>query len=372
MSAPIQRLTDSNSGGGSITNTDGNSTVFANNLLVSVDGSIGSGHGKRKHKPGAWATAGGSGSVFAHGVPVNYTGNSDTCGHARVGGSGNVFVGDTFDTSTPAAIAMFDLDDEDAVNPGPTINKPRGPRIRRDETALLDEPLTTSTVSVLLEVEVREGRISAEELSLPAPPPLAVETTTSTVNTGTVLMINCAEIASITPFPTGVKLDALRLSPNFTVARLTRKKPGGLLGDHPLRNPQTGLSIEEIVCNLSLLANNVLEPFFKQYPKSMVTSAFRIQQNPIAPNQSPSQHLLGMAADIQITNIKKTDYYDVARWCRVNLPYDQLLLEYKSTGTTLPWIHISFNKTRNRKQVLTFWNGQTHAPGLVNLGSRTA
>lgn len=364
MSAPIQRLTDSNSGGGSITNTDGNSTVFANNLLVSVDGSIGSGHGKRKHKPGAWATAGGSGSVFAHGVPVNYTGNGDTCGHARVGGSGNVFVGDTIDTDTRTNRAVNKLDEEDAVNPGPTIN--RGPRIRRDETPLLDEPLTTSTAQVLLQIEIQEGNISVEDLSLPAPAPLAVETTTSTVNTGTVLSVDCSDIASLTPFPTGVKIDSIRLTSRFTVAKLTRKP--FVIFDNPLRGPEGGLSVEEIVCNLKLLAINVIEPILDQYPDGFVTNTWR----PIGNGSATSQHPKGMACDIQFRKISKDQYFDIAKWCRDNILYDQLLLEYKSTGSGLPWIHVSFNKTSNRKQVLTFWNNRTYAQGLVNLGSRTA
>lgn len=88
-----QRLGDANSAGGVIT-TIPQSTVFANGQLVSVDGSIGTGHAPCPivpiHCAGAWATAGGSGNVFINGIPVNFTGNSDTCGHTRVGGSGTV------------------------------------------------------------------------------------------------------------------------------------------------------------------------------------------------------------------------------------------------------------------------------------------
>lgn len=352
MSAPIQRLSDSNSGGGSITSTDGNGTVFANNLLVSVNGSKGTGHGKGSHKPGAWATAGGSGTVFAHGVPVNYTGNGDTCGHPRVGGSGNVFVGDSVDIDTPSNRAMNKLDEEDAVNPGPTVNSPAG--------------TPTSTTQVLLEQEVRDGTISANELNVPPPKPVAQESTTSTVNTGTVLTVDCSDIASLTPFPTGNNIDLIRLTSRITVANLTRKP--FVIFDNPLRGPEGSLSIEEIVCNLKLLAINVIEPVLTKYPNAFVTNTWR----PLGIGSPTSQHPKGMACDIQFKNAKKDEYFEIAKWCRDNVVYDQLLLEYKSTGSGLPWIHMSFNKANNRKQVLTFWNNKTYAQGLVNLGSRTA
>ncbi len=60
-----------------------------------------------------------------------------------------------------------------------------------------------------------------------------------------------------------------------------------------------------------------------------------------------SQHLRGQAADIIVPsrNLK-----DVFKWMRDNLEYDQLLYEYNSKGDI--WIHVSFNKGKNRKQVI--------------------
>lgn len=88
-----QRDGDANSAGGVI-NSIPQSTVYANGRLIAVDGSIGTGHPPcpidPTHCAGAWATSGGSGTVSINGIPVNFTGNSDTCGHARVGGSGTV------------------------------------------------------------------------------------------------------------------------------------------------------------------------------------------------------------------------------------------------------------------------------------------
>ena len=84
-----QRNGDANSGGGKI-NSIPQSTVFVNGKLLSINGSKGTGHGIGLHAANAWDTANGFSKVTVGGTPVNHTGNVDTCGHARVGGSGNV------------------------------------------------------------------------------------------------------------------------------------------------------------------------------------------------------------------------------------------------------------------------------------------
>jgi hypothetical protein len=122
-----------------------------------------------------------------------------------------------------------------------------------------------------------------------------------------------------------------------------------------------GLSESAIVCNLKKLAENCLDKIKDKYPNMFVTSGFRT-------GSGTSQHLLGMAADMQFTGVAKKDYFEVAQWIRDNVSYDQLLLEYKTTGTGNPWIHISYNEGKNRKQVLTFMNDRTAAQGLKNLG----
>lgn len=91
--AAAQRNGDSNDGGGVI-NSIPQSTVFVNSKLVSVNGSVGTGHPTGPtHSAGTWKTANGSSTVFAGGIAVNRTGDADTCTHTRTGGSDNVFVG---------------------------------------------------------------------------------------------------------------------------------------------------------------------------------------------------------------------------------------------------------------------------------------
>ena len=85
----VHRLTDDNTAGAPIISTV-QTTVYANSLLVGVDGSPVAGHG-----PGVHAgplTANGSTDVFIENIPVNRKGDPDTCGHPRNIGSPDVYV----------------------------------------------------------------------------------------------------------------------------------------------------------------------------------------------------------------------------------------------------------------------------------------
>lgn len=55
-----------------------------------------------------------------------------------------------------------------------------------------------------------------------------------------------------------------------------------------------------------------------------------------------------------------------------NVAFDQLILNYKTTGDTQPWIYISFNKNGNRAfnftdKVQTYMNNTKAMDGLVDL-----
>ena len=95
MALPVHRLGDCNNAGGCLISIP-QSSVFANGILVSVDGSIGTSHPPchwdRIHCEGNWVTATGGPNVFAEGIPVNKQGDTDTCGHTRAAGSPDVFM----------------------------------------------------------------------------------------------------------------------------------------------------------------------------------------------------------------------------------------------------------------------------------------
>ena len=90
--AAAQRMTDANTGGGTIISVP-QSTVYANSKLLSVNGSSVSSHGTGLDTHPVLPTANGSSTVFAGGTAVNRTGDADSCGHTRAGGSDNVNIG---------------------------------------------------------------------------------------------------------------------------------------------------------------------------------------------------------------------------------------------------------------------------------------
>lgn len=87
----VHRLTDPNTAGAPIIEVI-QKTVFANNLLVSVDGSPVQGHGPGEHS--SPVTANGCKTVFIQFIPVNDRGDPDSCGHPRAQGSPDVFTED--------------------------------------------------------------------------------------------------------------------------------------------------------------------------------------------------------------------------------------------------------------------------------------
>ena len=94
----VQRNGDKNAGDGVA--SGGVASVRANNQPIMIPAQAVSAHApygeegaKTVHNDGTQKTAGGVTSVRAGGKPVVVTTNADTCGHARVGGSPNVFAG---------------------------------------------------------------------------------------------------------------------------------------------------------------------------------------------------------------------------------------------------------------------------------------
>lgn len=93
----VQRQGDSNAGGG-VAN-GGVDSVRVNNIPIMIPSQPVTPHppyprrGRNEHNNGSQQTAGGVSSVKAGNQPVVVTGDNDTCGHPRTGGSDNVRAG---------------------------------------------------------------------------------------------------------------------------------------------------------------------------------------------------------------------------------------------------------------------------------------
>lgn len=127
----VHRQTDPNTDGAPIVEVV-QQTVYANNLLVSVDGSPVEGHGLPPHSDPY--TANGSQNVFIQFIPVNRMGDEDTCGHPRAEGSPDVFVND------PAVLIGVTPTSDIIVIPSRLFIRPDTPIAKDDKPYIRTSP----------------------------------------------------------------------------------------------------------------------------------------------------------------------------------------------------------------------------------------
>jgi len=153
--------------------------------------------------------------------------------------------------------------------------------------------------------------------------------------------------------------DNLKLSKYFSLGDFT--KNGNKIQD------QKNLTSEQIVTNLSNLAVNSLDRIKERYPDMLITSGFRREGK----DSASSEHLVGAAADMVFTRTDWKDYKEIAQWIQGNVPYRQLLLEYRTNNSSnkidAVWIHLSLQTSgndiipSNKTPVATFLNHQPYA-----------
>lgn len=104
-----------------------------------------------------------------------------------------------------------------------------------------------------------------------------------------------------------------------------------------------------VVLNLLELVQNILDPIREAYKKPIiVNSGYRcIELNRAVGSKDNSQHILGLAADITVGSREANK--QLFEFIQSNITeWDQLINE-----NNYQWIHISYNKNNNRKQVLS-------------------
>jgi hypothetical protein len=106
---------------------------------------------------------------------------------------------------------------------------------------------------------------------------------------------------------------------------------------------------EEQVENMKLLAEKVFEPLREWVGCPIkVNSMFRsLELNTALKGSKTSSHMNGEAMDI--TSMGGKSNLEMFHWIKDNLEFDQLIWEF---GSEPKWLHVSFNKDKNRKQVL--------------------
>ena len=153
----------------------------------------------------------------------------------------------------------------------------------------------------------------------------------------------------------------MNLSQNFSLAEMTKSETALRL-DLP-NDPE----IDHLE-NLKDLGENVLQPVRNYFGMGVkVNSAYRHPDvNKAVGGSTTSDHCKGMAADIEIPGIPNAE---LAEWIQDNIEFRQLILEFYTPGVPdSGWVHVSYNPSDNKKQVLTAMkeNGKTvYKPGLI-------
>lgn len=139
----------------------------------------------------------------------------------------------------------------------------------------------------------------------------------------------------------------MNLSPNFTLAELTRSQTAARLG---INNTPPAPVIEA----LRTLCREVLEPLRERVGGPLViNSGYRGPAlNKRIGGAATSQHVLGEAVDIERPGI--SNFALATAIIEARLPFDQLILEaYNPDVPGSGWVHVSYRAGRLRGQVLT-------------------
>lgn len=138
----------------------------------------------------------------------------------------------------------------------------------------------------------------------------------------------------------------MKLSKNFSLKELTKSQTA-------MRNDIDNSPNTEQIVNLTALCNCVLQPIRDEHGRVDINSGLRVLElNRKIGSSDNSQHVLGMAADIECPDV---DNFELAKWINDNLDFDQLILEFYTAGEpTSGWVHVSYNRDgSNRKKAMT-------------------
>jgi len=131
------------------------------------------------------------------------------------------------------------------------------------------------------------------------------------------------------------------LTAHFTLAEFTRSESAKR---HGVSNEPTPEHLQNIIA----LCVNVLEPLRARFGPINISSGYRSKTlNRWIGGQLKSQHLVGEAADLDMDGFSTVSNKEIFDYIKDNLTFDQLLNEFNYS-----WIHVSYSKITNRKQVL--------------------
>lgn len=138
----------------------------------------------------------------------------------------------------------------------------------------------------------------------------------------------------------------MMLSKNLSLAEATKSATAI---KHGIANDPT----PEHLQNLKELAESVFQPIREHFGVPLaVSSGYRSEAlNQRIGGSRSSQHMQGKAVDLDAHIFGGVTNREVFDYIKDNLEFDQLIFEF-GTEQEPDWVHVSYNKGDNRKQVL--------------------
>ena len=134
----------------------------------------------------------------------------------------------------------------------------------------------------------------------------------------------------------------MKISPNLTLAEVSKSNTAIKLG---IDNEPKG----EHLNNMIHTANAIFQPMREHFGKPIfVSSGYRSPElNKAIGGAATSQHCKGEALDLDNDAVEYPTNKDIFEYIKNHLDFDQLIWEFDGA-----WVHVSYNKDKNRKQVL--------------------
>lgn len=107
---------------------------------------------------------------------------------------------------------------------------------------------------------------------------------------------------------------------------------------------------------MKLVAEKCFEPIRNYFKVPIAINSFyrSPKLNKAIGGSATSQHVTGEAIDMDAIDSTGLTNKQIFEWAKANLDFDQIIAEgWNSSTKDFEWVHISYKKTGNRKQVLT-------------------